>query len=345
MDNFKTTKEALNYLKSMEDDEVRFYANLAFVLSQRPTTNLEQETMRRKLEEARGEMEELKREHDQEIWVFRGKLNEAEGDLEVERRANQKINDLVRPLEASSVAKGDFGEQQVEELLNGMDVKVERTAKRGNAGDFHVCFRGSKIWSMVEVKNLAEGRMVPAGERRRFRSDLDGLENAEAGVLVSLHGPADADVDNLRPSLTPEGKPCMYLGNLSQPANRPELEAALKCLLYLAEERRQASFAEDGGTVLMQHIDQQLAEYGTAKNALEAMRKAVEKGSGEIKKILSDLTASAEPVRDLILGRSEGSSSSPAKRRRRKGDPAGGDPGSSPAKKDITEYFYAGDRK
>jgi hypothetical protein len=136
----------------------------------------------------------------------------------------------------SSAEKGKHGEDWVYRMLiNDPTMKVENVAKgTGHKGDLVVAFSGSNIRTMIDVKKYKAGVKIPLTERTKFFNDLDSTAGYHCGILLSLHGGFNQDMEEFRVYKTEkERKPYCYLGNL---ATRKNPETVLKILLYVLQQ-------------------------------------------------------------------------------------------------------------
>jgi hypothetical protein len=136
----------------------------------------------------------------------------------------------------SSAKKGKDGEDWVHKMLiNDPTMKVENVAKGpGHKGDLVVAFSGSNIRTMIEVKKWDVGKPIPLKDRTKFFADLESNAGYHCGILLSLHGGFDLDIEEFRVYKTEkERKPYCYLGNLAAKMNP---ETVLKILLYVLQK-------------------------------------------------------------------------------------------------------------
>ena len=143
----------------------------------------------------------------------------------------------------SSAEKGKLGEDWVYQLLiNEPTMKVENVAKGpGHKGDLVVAFSGSNVRTVIEVKKWDVGKPIPLKDRTKFFADLESNAGYHCGILLSLHGGFDLDIEEFRVYKTEkERKPYCYLGNL---ATRMNPETVLKILLYVLQKYAESDSA------------------------------------------------------------------------------------------------------
>jgi hypothetical protein len=135
-----------------------------------------------------------------------------------------------------SAEKGQLGEDWVYQMLNNdPTMNVYNVAKgAGHKGDLIVAFKGSNIQTMIDVKNYKVNATIPLVERTKFFNDLETNAGFHCGILLSLHGGFNQDMEEFKVYKTDKArKPYCYLGNL---ATRMNPETVLKILLYVLQK-------------------------------------------------------------------------------------------------------------
>jgi hypothetical protein len=100
----------------------------------------------------------------------------------------------------SSSEKGEIGEGWVHQMLfNDPSMNVNCVAKgTGHTGDLVVAFSGSSIRTMIEVKKWDIGKPVSLKERIKFFNDLESNASFHCGILLSLHGGFNQDIEEFK---------------------------------------------------------------------------------------------------------------------------------------------------
>jgi hypothetical protein len=240
------------------------------------------------------ELETAIRAKENEINAKNMVINNTQQELRVEKaknitleQQNQHIRTGIGRIEdklenfigtnAAAALIGQRGEDWVLQLLsNDPSIQVVSVAGLSHQGDLVVHFKNSNVKVMLEVKTYKKGTTIALDQRKKFFSDLEINTMYNAGILVSINGGFNLDIDELKVYKTDkERKPYIFLGNL---ISRKNPEVILKTVAFIlkqyAEDEKSLSFNQKKISELIQA---DIAAWAATVKQMAVARQSAEK--------------------------------------------------------------------